>query len=88
MCIICNCPHFSEAPDEFLRAFEDARQAMKRAEAAMLKVSAEAIRPEDSRRYDAIHKQMVHLRREWNKLEQKREHEPPAPPISSISQPS
>lgn len=73
MCIICNCPPGDPAPEHFLAEFESARQAMKRAEAAMLEVAQAATTKQHATRYGAVHKQMVRLRRDWNRLEQVRE---------------
>lgn len=78
MCIICNCPPFAPEPDALLVAFHASREAMKAAESAMRAVAAVAVSAEDRRRYASVHKQMVRLRREWNKLEQAREHAPPS----------
>lgn len=78
MCIVCNLPPYALEADKFLDAFDNSRRAMKAAAEAMLAVSKVAITPEDRRRYDGIHKQMVRMRVEWNLLEQKREHEAPA----------
>lgn len=77
MCIICNMGDdlnkVSKA-DEFLAAFSASSAAMKRAADALLEVSRIAPEAEDRKRYDALHKQMVKQTREWNRLEQKREH--------------
>lgn len=74
MCIICNMADKHELASEFLRRFEVAQQGMKAAADAMLEVS-KAAGPEHRQRYDAIHKEMVRQCREWNKLEEKREHQ-------------
>lgn len=74
MCIICNCPDHENAAEGFLTAFDTARRAMQTACDRMLDVSKIAATPDDRKRYDMIHKDMVRLCREWNKLEQKREH--------------
>lgn len=76
MCIICNTTPHTEVADTFLVEFERARQGMKAAADAMLACSRVATTPEHRKRYGAIHKAMVRQTREWNKLEQKREHEP------------
>lgn len=85
MCIICNVTigsdvnailHNAEVAGSFLNAYEESRQAMKAAAAAMLAVSnlKELDEyPEIRNRYDAVHKDMVRQIREWNKLEEKRE---------------
>jgi len=67
-------PKGEQAADDFLREFEVARKAMRRAAAQMLACSKLAVVPEARVRYDAAHKQMVRLIREWNKLEETREH--------------
>lgn len=76
MCIICNTPGHEEAADAFLVEFERARTAMKAATDAMLAVSRVAT-PDHRDRYDRIHKEMVRQTKEWNKLEERREHEAP-----------
>lgn len=85
MCIICNvtCGSISEmhekldVAERFLSEFRNAQEHMKAAAEHMLAVSKIACQPEDRKRYDAVHKDMVRKIREWNKLEEKREHEPP-----------
>ena len=77
MCIICNMgSDFDKIhkADEFLLAFEQSRQTMKRAADAMLVCSKIAITADDRKRYDSVHKKMVRKIRAWNKLEEKREH--------------
>lgn len=82
MCIICNMPDFKcEPAEDFLNSFREAREAMKRAADAMLLVSKTANFAHRAR-YDGIHKEMVRQIREWNKLEEKREHENPPHPDS------
>jgi hypothetical protein len=39
----------------------------------MLRCSQEATDPEVKKRYNRIHKKMVRLKRDWNKLEHERE---------------
>lgn len=81
MCIICNVVgedvsaayHGLDKATDFLHAFRASQEGMKRAADAMLAVSKIAVTPEDRKRYDAIHKDMVRQMREWNKLEEKRE---------------
>lgn len=73
MCIICNADGDPSA-DAFLMAFAQAQRSMKEAAAAMHAVS-NVVGPEHRARYDGIHKEMVRQIREWNKLEQKREHD-------------
>lgn len=74
MCIICNTNDDPSA-DAFLTAFAAAQRNMKEAAAAMLAVS-NVCAPKHRDRYDRIHKEMVRQIREWNKLEEKREHDP------------
>lgn len=90
MCIICNVagpdmPNAMKNTDvamAFLHEFSMAQQHMKAAAAKMLEVSKIAVQAEDRARYDMIHKEMVRQIREWNKLEEKREHsvQPPVSP--------
>lgn len=75
MCIICNTPIHDKTAEEFLIEFAAAQSRMKAAAQRMLEVSKVAIQPKDRERYDRIHKEMVRQIREWNKLEEKREHE-------------
>jgi hypothetical protein len=77
MCIICNVGDVMEnveTAEQFLSAFAGAQKAMKTAADKMLEVSKIACTADDRKRYDAIHKEMVRQIREWNRLEQKREH--------------
>lgn len=79
MCIICNLfvhPGDEAPAEEFLAAFEQSRQQMRRAADAMLVCSKKAVDADVRKRYDAVHKEMTRQLREWNKLEQKREHDP------------
>lgn len=73
MCIICNMPDFDKSGDEFLVAFDDARQRMREATEAMLRCSKVANTLEARERYDATHKRMKRLMADWNRLEQERE---------------
>ncbi len=81
MCIICNVTgndinaiyHNTALASDFLDRFSAAQKEMKLAADAMLAVSKVAVTPDDRKRYDAIHKDMVRQIREWNKLEEKRE---------------
>jgi hypothetical protein len=70
MCIICNC---GDDGDEFLLAFERARSGMKASKVAMLKCSQVAADVATQARYDAMHKKIARLLREWNAIEQERE---------------
>ncbi len=74
MCIICNMPDFkADVAVDFLDKFAAASRALKAASDALLACSKIANTPEASERYDATHKQMVRLTREWNRLEEARE---------------
>lgn len=75
MCIICNC---SDDGDEFLLAFLKAQRAMKEAKDAMLKCSKSSVDKTAAKQYDRVHKEMVRLIKEWNRLEEKREQHPDA----------
>ena len=77
MCMLCHC---GDDGEKFLSAFEDSRTAMKRAIAAIHTCSGTALHPvtrvpyhEARTQYDRMHKKMVRLLREWNKIEQERE---------------
>ena len=71
MCIICNC---GDDGDNFLWEYQLSRDAMNKAKEAMLKcMSAARQKNPKSRKYDATHKAMVRLIREWNRLEETRE---------------
>lgn len=77
MCIICNC---GNTGDEFLSEFIAARSALERASALMLECSKTATRPtnndpffEARAKYDSIHKKMVKILRDWNRIEHERE---------------
>lgn len=69
MCIICN----SESGSDFLSDFENARKHISKSTETMLRCSQEATDPEVKKRYNRIHKKMVRLKRDWNKLEHERE---------------
>lgn len=74
MCIICNMPDFkSEIADDFLFKFAAAGKLMADAATAMLECSKIANKPEDRKRYDTLHKTMLRMKRDWNRLEQERE---------------
>lgn len=73
MCIICNLEPDNRAADDFLQSFADARAPMKDATAAMAICAKTAIRPEDRKRYASIHKRMVRLCWDWNRIEHLRE---------------
>ena len=70
MCVVCNC---DDAGLTFLTHAYGASYEMEKAAAAMLQCSKVVQDEEASRRYDAAHKKMVRLRREWNRIEHERE---------------
>lgn len=70
MCIVCNC---GDAAFPYLDAFAAASAHMERAATAMLDCAKVAKTPEQRKQYDATHKAMVRLKREWHKLEHTRE---------------
>jgi hypothetical protein len=70
MCIICNC---GDDGDSFLTAFLNSQRAMRNAQDWMRRCSTHAVDAESRKRYDATHKRMVKLMREWNALEEFRE---------------
>lgn len=72
MCIICNTKDH-QTGDAFLFAFDSSRRAMALSAKAMLACSEDAIGAESRERYARVHKQMVRLIREWNRIEQTRE---------------
>ena len=82
MCIICNVTigtvdesydNISKA-EEFLNKFAIAQRFMRLAANKLLQVSEiKGLDAASRDRYDAVHKNMVRLSREWNKLEEKRE---------------
>lgn len=71
MCIICNC-NYDDAT-AFLTYFSDAGKQMRKAADYMLACSRSATTPEARKRYSALHKEMVRMARDWNRLEQDRE---------------
>ena len=66
MCIICNVG--TDLADPCLWEHVQARLAMQKAADAFMAAS------KVDRRYDATHKAMVRLIRDWNRLEETREH--------------
>jgi hypothetical protein len=64
MCIVCKC---DEAGFKFLGHFNEAQKHMQAAADAMLECS------KIDKSYDAAHKAIVRLSREWNKIEHMRE---------------
>ncbi len=76
MCILCNmCPddNARHAADLFLGAFAIASQKMKLA-VEQMRVVAAMCPPAHMSRYDAAHKAMVRILRDWNRIEETREH--------------
>lgn len=75
MCIVCNMSSDNEHhAHNFLSQYEVARWHIQQATNDMLMCSKEAQNKEDQKRYDRIHKKMVRIQREWNKIEHQREH--------------
>lgn len=74
MCIICNLidPNDLHVADAFLNTFRRAGDEMARAETALL-VVATKVGAGDGARYRSLHKKLVRVRKEWNRLEQIRE---------------
>jgi len=77
MCIICNC---GDDGDDFLMHFSAVKQHMRLAAEAMLRCSKlgnKYFQPghasRNRQRYDQIHKKIVKMRKEWNKIEHERE---------------
>ncbi len=76
MCILCNMGHDDNAlkeADEFLCAFAIASQKMKLAVKQMETVAI-VCPPKYRSQYDAAHKTMVRILREWNRIENLREY--------------
>jgi hypothetical protein len=71
MCIVCEC---GEVGLDFLSKFEKSRYEMKEAKAAMLKCVESTADKEVKKCYSVIHKKMVKLLKEWNRLEELRSH--------------
>ena len=69
MCIICDVGE--ELGDAFLGAEYRAQQAMREAEAAMLKITK--LSPALKKKYDHFHKALVRARREYNRVQYLRE---------------
>ncbi len=69
MCIICDAG--LELADEFIGAEVRVRQAMRDAEAAILKIAD--LSPAHKKKYDHFHKALVRGRREYNRLQELRE---------------
>lgn len=83
MCIICNASAGKDSEvtvdiaNEFLHHFHASQQAMQKAASRMLALSQFVGMPEDRKRYDRTHKQMVRLLKEWNSIEHQREKDDP-----------
>jgi len=78
MCIICHC---GDEGDDFLTEFARTSAAMARAKQSMLKCSHTAVDPvtkapdlKARAAYDKTHKKIARMLREWNSIEQEREH--------------
>ena len=79
MCIFCNMGHDESAlneADKFLGEFAGASRKMKQA-VDQMKVVAGVCPPAHRSQYDAAHKALVRILRNWNRMEELREH--PAP---------
>lgn len=80
MCIICNLTSDAVSADRavgvwssFSAAQDAANAAMRKAEAAMLEAVAMAPSREIATQYSAHHKRLVRARKDWNRLDEKRE---------------
>jgi hypothetical protein len=73
MRIICNCGDDGEA---FYMGHYRASVAIGKAKDAMLKCSQTAKDEAARRRYDAMHKKIARMLRDWNRIEQERENDP------------
>ncbi len=83
MCILCNMGHDANARCEanfFLGDFAGASKKMKLA-VEQMRVVARACPPSHRGQYDAAHKAMVRILRDWNRIEETREH--PATALNS-----
>jgi hypothetical protein len=72
MCVVCNC---GDEGYTFLTHAYNVSFEMEKAAAAMLACSEVVEDKGAARRYDAAHKKIVRLRREWNRIEHEREAE-------------
>jgi len=57
---------------DFLYHFSNASKEMKKSEAALLKVMEDIQDPEVRKLYSAVHKKMVRIRKNWNRIEHER----------------
>lgn len=79
MCIICNASAGKDSEvtvdiaTEFLQHFKGAQQDMQKAASRMLALSQFVGMPEDRKRYDRTHKQMLRIMKDWNNIEHQRE---------------
>lgn len=73
MCMICNLPNHPEVASEYLTAYSRAQAAMKKA--TKLMAAARDAAPDAITRdiYDANHKRMVRITRDWNRTDHQRE---------------
>ncbi len=76
MCIICEMDDMVsiETAGKFLTAFDKSRGEMRQSAELMLECAKSAVADDTRKRYDRTHKRMVKLMREWNQLEEFREH--------------
>lgn len=73
MCIICNTDDQLNLASNFLDDFSHASKLMKSAADRLKGCAAFARTAEKRKAYDASHKKMVRLIREWNRIEHERE---------------
>jgi hypothetical protein len=74
MCIVCNVKEAGELPSNiFLEEYKQAQVSMRRAAEALHATLPHASTLKAKKQYARIHKQLVKLRRDWNRLEHLRE---------------
>ena len=76
MCILCNMGQDKSAwaeADKFLGNFADASRAMRQA-VEQMRVVVGVCPSGHMSQYDAAHKAMVRILRDWNRVEETREH--------------
>lgn len=74
MCMICNAisPEGVGSANDFLSEYSMTQRHMAKAIASLLEVKKH-VSPDHARQYDRIHKRMVAISRDWNKIEHQRE---------------
>lgn len=75
MCLICNVTN-TEDGVQFLDHFAAASRSMRAATYSMYACATTAKTAEARHRYGVIHRRMVRLVREWNRLDHDREQRP------------